>query len=509
MIPDLLLYLLKANVALLLLLGLYYALLRRLTFHQLNRAYLLIAGGFSMVYPLLDVAVLLPQQAVFRQVVFPVWALPGNAVAAAPAAGPNYEFWLLGGYWAGVGLLTLRLLLQGASLAGVHRASRPAAAAGVPFREVAADVNPFSFWQTIYLNPTQHGPAELPAILLHEQIHVRQWHTLDVLLGHGLRIVGWFGPGPWLLLRAMQENLEFITDEAVLRAGQVDAKQYQYSLVRLSTLAPGPALVTPFSFLTLKTRIQMMNAQKSSHRQAARYLLVLPLALGLLSFSAPETASAILAPVTKTASSAPDVTTPTTISALPPAALAHIVKQYPGYRLIGVSEVRAADGSNLRYLAEIAIGRRPEKVLFTEKGEPVAAVEVEPLYYVDGKATTKSAADKLNSKDFADIQVFKGEPARALFGDKATDGVVVITTKANSGSAAVRELNQRIAAVAPKQKVDLKEALILVNGQETTEAELRKIPESTIKEMRILQGADAEKQYGAKGSKGVVIVTTK
>ncbi|QIX61690.1 hypothetical protein HER32_11070 [Hymenobacter sp. BT18] len=511
MIPDLLLYLLKANGVLLLLLGLYYALLRRLTFHQLNRAYLLGAGVFSLLYPVLDVAVLLPAPAVLREVVFPAWAVDSQQADGVPAhLAPDYGSWLLVLYWAGVVVLALRLLVQGASLAGMHRASRPAVIVGVPFRQVAADVNPFSFWQTIYLNPDQHGPADLPAILLHERVHVRQWHTLDVLAGHLLRIIGWFSPGAWLLLRAMQENLEFITDEEVLRTHQLDAKQYQYSLVRLSTLAPGPALVTPFSFITLKNRIQMMNAHQSSRKQAARYLLVLPLALGLLSFSSPAATSAVLAPVAAPASSGPDVTTPTTISALPPSALAYIVQQYPGYRLIGVSEVRAADGSNLRYKAEIAIGRRPEHVLFDPKGAPVAEVAaVEPLYYLDGKATSKSEVDKLDPKTLADMHVLKGEPARALFGDQAADGVVLITTKANANSAAVLALNKRVEAVAPKEKLNMGEALILVNGKETTEADLRKISAASIKEMRVLKGTEAEKQYGAKGSKGVVIVTTK
>ena len=44
-----LLYLLKANGALLLFVGLYYVTLRRLTFYGLNRAYLLFALLFSAV----------------------------------------------------------------------------------------------------------------------------------------------------------------------------------------------------------------------------------------------------------------------------------------------------------------------------------------------------------------------------------------------------------------------------------------------------------------------------
>ena len=55
----LLLYLLKANVVLVLFAVAYYGLLRRLTFFGLNRAYLLLALLFAAVYPALPAPTLL------------------------------------------------------------------------------------------------------------------------------------------------------------------------------------------------------------------------------------------------------------------------------------------------------------------------------------------------------------------------------------------------------------------------------------------------------------------
>ncbi|UPL48941.1 M56 family metallopeptidase [Hymenobacter sublimis] len=529
MIPELLVYLLKVNGVLLLLLGVYYALLRRLTFHQLNRAYLLGALGFSVLYPWLDVSALLARPAALDNqlsVLLPNWPGSGSVAPVMPAEeGVNYGFWLLAIYWVGVGLMTLRLLLQAASLAGVHRASRPAQVAGVACRQVAADINPFSFWQTIYLNPAQHAPAELPAIVLHEQVHVRQWHTLDVLLGHVQRIFGWFSPGAWLLLRAVQENLEFITDEAVLQTKQLDVKTYQYSLLQLSTLASGPALVTPFSFITLKNRIRMMNAQRSARAQAARYLLVLPLALGLLSLSAPEAASAALTSSGVSTPTGPDVEKEAPISALPPAALAYIVKQYPGYRLIGVSEVRAADGSNLRYRAEIAYGRRPEKVLFDEKGKPLA-VAAEPLYFLDGKPSTKAEVQALDPKAIESMSVLKGEQARTAFGEKATDGAILIITKKNRDSAAVqafiKEHNLSFEPAKPEDQrvinlisagrglspADVGGRLLIINEKEAT-IEQTKIPAAQLSSVFVMDAERATKKFGAKGRQGAIVITTK
>ena len=60
---SVLLYLLKANAALLLVAAAYFGLLRRLTFFTLNRAYLLLALLFAAVCPALPVPALWPAPA--------------------------------------------------------------------------------------------------------------------------------------------------------------------------------------------------------------------------------------------------------------------------------------------------------------------------------------------------------------------------------------------------------------------------------------------------------------
>ena len=50
-----------------------------------------------------------------------------------------------------------------------------------------------------------------------------------------------------------------------------------------------------------------------------------------------------------------------------------------------------------------------------------------PLYVVDG--ITVSSIDAINPNDIEDIQVLKGASAGAIYGSKASNGVVIITTK--------------------------------------------------------------------------------
>lgn len=286
--PAPLLYLLKAHALLPLFAAAYFGLLRPLTFFGLNRAYLAFALLFAAAYPALPVPALWPAAAPAPAGARVLAELPAGAHAAAlPAPGPDWPVWLLAGYAAGAALLLGRLLVQLLSLARLRRAARPAVApGGLPYRRLAGGGGPFSFGRTIYLDPAQHpAPAELAAVLAHEQAHVRQGHTLDVLLAHVATAVFWLNPAAWLLRRALLDNLEYLADAATLRTG-LDRRAYQYSLLRLGPAAGGYALVSPFSFSTLKNRIFMMNQPASARLHLLRYALAGPLVVAVaLGFS--------------------------------------------------------------------------------------------------------------------------------------------------------------------------------------------------------------------------------
>jgi hypothetical protein len=276
-----LVYLLKANVVLALFALAYYGLLRRLTFFTLNRAYLLLALLFAATYPVLSVPALLPAVPGLPAVV----VVPtGGRAAGLAAASPGFD-WAAAGvllYAIGAGLLLLRLLGQLGSLALVRRRSRPAVALGQPVRVLPGAGGPFSFGGTIYLSEgALADPTSLPAALRHEQAHVRQCHTLDVLLTQLATALAWVNPAAWLLRRAVLDNLEYLADRAALRTG-LDRRAYQYSLLcQQPGGVPAPALAFSFSFLSLKNRVLMLNQPTSTARQLGRYLLAAPLLMAL------------------------------------------------------------------------------------------------------------------------------------------------------------------------------------------------------------------------------------
>jgi hypothetical protein len=280
--PTLLLYLLKANVALVLFYLAYHLVLRKLTFYHLNRLFLVFGIVFSAIYPIIDLTELFSRHEELAAVQSYAVVIPAWTPTAIPEQATAFDYWLIpvGLFWFGCAFMLIRLAIQFISLYRIHRASVPASYQGVDFRKVRGIDEAFSFWKTIYLNPAQHQSPELESILRHEQIHVNGWHTLDVLLAELSTVFYWFNPGVWLMKKAMKENLEFIADQHVVNAG-VDRVAYQYLLLKVVG-ATQPQIANQFNFPSLKRRIAMMNKMPTSKTNRLRLLVVLPLVTVLL-----------------------------------------------------------------------------------------------------------------------------------------------------------------------------------------------------------------------------------
>jgi hypothetical protein len=70
-------------------------------------------------------------------------------------------------------------------------------------------------------------------------------------------------------------------------------------------------------------------------------------------------------------------------------------------------------------------------------------------YYLDGQKADKATVEKIDPTSISNIQVLNGGQQQRIFGTAPTDGVVVITTKANASSPAVLTLDKKVAAVVP------------------------------------------------------------
>jgi TonB-linked SusC/RagA family outer membrane protein len=80
----------------------------------------------------------------------------------------------------------------------------------------------------------------------------------------------------------------------------------------------------------------------------------------------------------------------------------------------------------------------------------------DPLYVIDGYPTTDSQLfNNLNPSDIADIQIMKDAASSAIYGSKAGNGVIIVTTKQGSEGKAKVSFSTQIGISQPQNYVDV------------------------------------------------------
>ncbi len=560
--PSFVLYLLKLSISLCFVWVFYRLLLRNLTFYRMNRWYLLGYTLLCFVIPFINIGAgdsresyvvqMIPTIETYRQ-------LPADVLAGRSGDSINWWNVLLGVLSLGAFFLFFRLVLQGLALRRIRRNARRLENQELNIYEVDQDITPFSFAGAIYINPKLHSEKEWEEIILHEYVHVRQRHTVDILLMELVCVLNWYNPFAWLIRYSVRQNLEFIADEQVLRTG-FDKKAYQYHLLKVIGQSRYQ-LANNFNFSSLKKRIIMMNRLRSARLHLVKFLFVLPglvvlllafrnkleavegmhvpPSLGLAKMAAhPEVVLSGMAPesvnkarpISKADTGKPagvrqivvvegtgkgsDTGKPTV--AIHRIAISDSSKELvvidgvirPGVKLNSISPdsiyaMRVLKGEDaLTYYGEKGING---VVILTTKGfhERFATLDTRslpektnPLYVVDGVPVSKDSMAKINPDDIEQIKVIKDSSARAIYGEKARDGVVFIVTKHG------HKTTIRIKGTPSP--------LYIVDGKEMSKEAFEKdFTDADVVSMNVLKGTAVVAVYGEKGRNGVILITTK
>ena len=284
-------FILKANLALIVLYGSYYLFFRRDTFYGYIRWFFLASIAASVLFPLIHIELPVTSHPTISEISQQIPAVVYRFVliqpqiespieTAAPQTIPFTAIFLW--IWLSVaGFMLAGRLFQLANIIRLRRKyPRKRFGAGV-ITEINKNIQPFSFFNRIFLNSSLYTDEELNEIITHEQVHCRQGHTIDILLVETLVCLFWFNPAVWLLRHDLKQNIEYYTDRRTLSLSSFDRKHYQYSLLRVSDSSF--QIVNHFHLNNLKKRIIMMNKKESPRIMTAKYLLVIPaLAAALL-----------------------------------------------------------------------------------------------------------------------------------------------------------------------------------------------------------------------------------
>ncbi len=268
-------YLILANLFLAICYGFYHVFLRKETFFQYNRLFLLSGLLLAFVLPLVDTGAVwggasaayhvhLPTIQIGTGSVDDSAALAGSPAARASVASPWISIAVY--YWAGCLiaalifiyklLLTIRLLRSGKG------------------------AQSYSFFGKVHVDESSDIEGKIEK---HESVHARQWHSLDVVLLEFVKVFNWFNPFVYLYARALKLQHEYIADRETSLGQPV---QYAELLLSNAFGASTPLLATPFAESSfLKRRIHMLLQAKSKRTALAKFVLVVPMLVAMLAVS--------------------------------------------------------------------------------------------------------------------------------------------------------------------------------------------------------------------------------
>jgi hypothetical protein len=181
-------------------------------------------------------------------------------------------------YLSGTGIFALLFFMRLIQITALILANESEVHNGIRIVKIRRDVTPFSFFNFVFINGNNADLPGMKEMLAHELEHVRQRHSLDVMILELLTISQWFNPFIWLLKRSIRENHEFLADHGVLKPG-VSSAAYRLLLLG-SSMEQQPVIANNFNYSLIKIRIKMMTKIKSQKTAASK------LALGIMATAA-------------------------------------------------------------------------------------------------------------------------------------------------------------------------------------------------------------------------------
>jgi Zn-dependent protease with chaperone function len=277
-------YLLKSSGLIALFFIAYYFLLRKETFFDSNRWFLLSGLTTSLLLPLFFIKKVVyverPKYTMDDLMAFsnqnPVTI---NTVSAVEAFDWMQFIWV--SYVIIASILLLKIVFSFVSLYRMLFQQQIIKKEQFKLINLNQNIAPFSFFNYIVINSNLYTNDELQSILLHEKIHSQEKHSIDILITKIFCILFWFNPFVWLYKKAITQNLEYIADQKAMQQLE-DKKSYQRALLKVVSNQNCLSITNNFYQSLIKKRIVMLNKNQSHKRNSLKYALILPALIGFV-----------------------------------------------------------------------------------------------------------------------------------------------------------------------------------------------------------------------------------
>ncbi|MEH6408827.1 MAG: M56 family metallopeptidase, partial [Leeuwenhoekiella sp.] len=259
--------------------------LQKETFFNANRIYLLFTPILALFIPFFEVEILkqtvnVPNIISELPAVFIGNATPEPVITSAETTNPDFSikwvvFWV---YLAGFLFSSFLFYRKFSALSRFFRFKHNTDShiITIPNSDAA-----FTFLGSIFLGE-KLDTLSRKQILEHEQVHLDQKHSLDLLFFEFLRVVFWFNPLVYLYQKALSELHEFIADHKA--SAKTESKTYYNQLLNKAFGTEKISFInTFFNQSLIKKRIVMLQKQSTS-KAGLKYFILIPLFVGMITY---------------------------------------------------------------------------------------------------------------------------------------------------------------------------------------------------------------------------------
>ena len=517
-------YILKSSVCLAGFYLFYRLLLSRETFHRFNRIALLALLLLSLCLPFIQFTT--SQHTEVHQTMLTIEQL--LMMADATAVVPQEQEITVSGiqillmiYLAGILFFTVRNLYSLTSLLMLLKSGRKEKIEhGITLVVHEKQIAPFSWMKYIVISRTdlEENGRE---ILIHEMAHIRNRHSIDLLIADICIFFQWFNPASWLLKQELQNIHEYEADETVIKEG-VNAKEYQLLLIKKAVGTRLYSMANSFNHSKLKKRITMMIKKKSNPWARMKYAYVLPLAaVAVVAFARPEFSNKMeeisavkvndLKEIVETKVLENQSSSPVLVKEKPLMAVSDTTKkkktaedpvfmvveempEYPG----GLNACMQFIARNIKY-----------PVLASEakvEGRVIVQFVVDKDGSIVEQRVARSVEPSLDAEALRVVSMMpKWKPGKQKGQNVRVQFAMPVTFRLEGGGAP----QNHASAVAVRLNDSQPTPLIIVDGKEISNAVLQSIDPENIESISVLKDESATKIYGEKGKNGVILVTLK
>ena len=352
---------------------------------------------------------------------------------------------------------------------------------------------PFSWMHFVVMSRKDYETGNR-AILLHEQAHVRMFHSVDVLLINLVCALQWFNPAAWLMRKNLKEIHEYEADAATLQSG-ISLKSYQDLLIKKAVGTSGHSIANSLNHSSLKNRLTMMYLKKSCMKSALKALYALP----IVGISMAATAKTI------------------------------VVYEYDK------SEIHVASNSEDKVMQKTMLEqtKTPESIHLHKKELKEPKVEKKGT----AKETNEMEVDSISPNNASNKNVVRNDEEviytnlQQILSENEDIAELVLralvkrfpnaTYQADEGfrinGKQVKKLvfdgnNEVSADLFNHVKLNLpepEEPLVIINGKEANILDVLMVSPDDISDMTVLKGTPATAIYGEKGKNGAIQINTK